>query len=49
MIKFYIIIICLLTHYFLMWKTEKDLIQEKEYQERRQREKEERFEKGFYW
>jgi hypothetical protein len=32
-----------------MWETEKDLIQEKEYQERKQRKKEERFEKGFYW
>ena len=49
MIKFYIIITLLLIFYFLMWKTEKDLIQEKEFQERKQREKEERFERGFYW
>ena len=49
MIKFYMIITLLLIFYFLMWKIEKDLIQEKEFQERKQREKEERFERGFYW
>lgn len=48
MIKFYTIIICLLVFYVWLWSIEKDLIEEKEHEERKKMEKEKLL-REYYW